>query len=53
VRKHLAALNHAQVPDALAIYALLGQHSLQLTAHWGKVDESALTEIARLLAMKS
>jgi len=49
VRKHLAALNHAQVPDALAIYALLGQRSLQLTARHGKADESALTEIARLL----
>ena len=49
VRKHLAALRNTELPDALAIYALLGQRSLQLTARRGKADESALAEIARLL----
>jgi len=49
VRKHLAALRNTELPDAHAIYALLGQRSLQLIARRGKADESALAEIARLL----
>jgi predicted short-subunit dehydrogenase-like oxidoreductase (DUF2520 family) len=52
VRKHLAALQTACAPgsDALAIYALLGEHSLQLAARRrNKPDQSVSDEIARLL----
>ncbi|MGI9105483.1 MAG: Rossmann-like and DUF2520 domain-containing protein [Pyrinomonadaceae bacterium] len=49
VRKHLTALRNAQLPDALIIYALLGQRSLQLAARRNKFDATALDEITRLL----
>jgi len=49
VRKHLAALEDANVSDALAIYALLGERSLQLAARRNEFDAPTLSEIARLL----
>lgn len=50
VRKHLAALETADVGhDAISVYALLGDHSLQLAARRNRFDQSTLDEIARLL----
>ena len=50
VRKHLAALQTAGMRDAISVYALLGERSLQLTARRrDKFDQSILDEIARLL----
>ena len=51
VRKHLAALDEQpdnQPPDALAVYRLLGRHSLRLAAESG-ADPRALEEIAHIL----
>jgi predicted short-subunit dehydrogenase-like oxidoreductase (DUF2520 family) len=49
VRRHLAALEGQRLPDALAVYALLGRHSLRLAAERGAEAES-LGEIERALA---
>lgn len=49
VRRHLAALRSAAMPEALAAYALLGKHSLQLAKPAG-VRNDALKEIALALA---
>lgn len=50
VRKHLAALGDLEDdPLALAVYALLGERSLQLAAQRGAADASALAEISRAL----
>ncbi len=50
VRKHLAALQTANVRDAISVYALLGEHSLRLAARRrNKFDQSISDEIARLL----
>ncbi len=49
VRRHLAALQDQPAQDdALAVYALLGQHSLRLAAE-NNADPHALAEIARML----
>ncbi|HWS53809.1 MAG TPA: DUF2520 domain-containing protein, partial [Pyrinomonadaceae bacterium] len=52
VRKHLAALRRADVPGALAVYALLGGLSLPLALRNG-ADAAALEEIERALAGKA
>ncbi|HEX8130391.1 MAG TPA: DUF2520 domain-containing protein [Pyrinomonadaceae bacterium] len=50
VRKHLAALQGAAgVRDATAVYALLGERSLQLAARRRKFDSSVAEEIVLLL----
>jgi predicted short-subunit dehydrogenase-like oxidoreductase (DUF2520 family) len=49
VRKHLAALGKEPQPDALAVYRLLGRHSLRLAKENG-ADPKALAEIERALA---
>jgi predicted short-subunit dehydrogenase-like oxidoreductase (DUF2520 family) len=50
VRRHLAALRDvAGARDAIAVYALLGERSLQLAAHRHKFDPSVVAQIARLL----
>ena len=49
VRKHLTALQTASVNDAISVYALLGEHSLELAARRNKLDQSVLDEIARVL----
>ncbi|HYG08791.1 MAG TPA: Rossmann-like and DUF2520 domain-containing protein [Pyrinomonadaceae bacterium] len=50
VRKHLAALRDAgDARGATAIYALLGERSLQLAARRHKFDSSVAAEIALLL----
>ncbi|HJR09280.1 MAG TPA: Rossmann-like and DUF2520 domain-containing protein [Pyrinomonadaceae bacterium] len=49
VRKHLAALTDAEMSDALAIYALLGERSLRLAARRKKFAPAVLDEIALLL----
>ncbi len=48
VRKHLAALESANLPQALAAYVLLGQRSL-LLARQGKANIAGLDQIARML----
>ena len=48
VRKHLAALESANLPQALAAYVLLGQRSL-LLARRRKANHAGLNEIARML----
>jgi predicted short-subunit dehydrogenase-like oxidoreductase (DUF2520 family) len=46
VRRHTAALRSQKMPDALSVYALLGNRSLQLAARRG-ADPKALKEIAK------
>lgn len=50
VRKHLAALRAATLPQALAAYVLLGQRSLSL-ARRGNANPTGLDQIARLLSI--
>jgi len=49
VRKHLAALKSANLPQALAAYVLLGQRSISL-ARKGNANRAGLDQIARLLS---
>lgn len=49
VRKHLAALKSANLPQALAAYVLLGQRSITL-ARKGNANRAGLDQIARLLS---
>jgi predicted short-subunit dehydrogenase-like oxidoreductase (DUF2520 family) len=49
VRKHLAALKSANLPQALAAYVLLGQRSIAL-ARKGNANRAGLDQIARLLS---
>lgn len=49
VRKHLAAMESANLPQALAAYVLLGQRSLLLASR-GKTKSAGLDQIARLLS---
>jgi predicted short-subunit dehydrogenase-like oxidoreductase (DUF2520 family) len=50
VRKHLTALQTADIGDALNVYALLGERSLRLaTKGRNKFDKSVIDEITRLL----
>lgn len=49
VRKHLAALKAANLPQALAAYVLLGQRSIAL-ARKGSANRAGLAQIARLLS---
>lgn len=49
VRKHLAALESADLPQALAAYVLLGQRSL-LLARRGKRKSAGVDQIARMLS---
>jgi predicted short-subunit dehydrogenase-like oxidoreductase (DUF2520 family) len=49
VRKHLAALKAANLPQALAAYVLLGQRSLSM-AKTGNTNRTGLDQIARLLS---
>lgn len=50
VRKHLAALHRVgNVRRATAVYALLGERSLQMAARRNKFDSSVAAEIALLL----
>ena len=48
MRRHLDALRAAGIEDALGVYRLLGQRSLQLAGKLG-VDGAALKKIGRLL----
>lgn len=48
VRKHIAALNSANLPQALAAYLLLGQRSISL-ARKGKSNRADMDQIAMLL----
>jgi predicted short-subunit dehydrogenase-like oxidoreductase (DUF2520 family) len=49
VRKHLAALEAANLPEALAAYVSLGQRSISL-AKRRNVNSAGLDEIMRLLS---
>jgi len=49
VRKHLAALKSANLPQALVAYVLLGQRSVSL-ARKGNANRAGLERIARLLS---
>lgn len=49
VRKHLAALKAANLPQALAAYVLMGQRSIAL-ARKGNANRAGLDQIARLLS---
>lgn len=49
VRKHLAALKSANLPQALAAYVLLGQRSISL-ARKGNANRAGLDQIALLLS---
>ncbi|HEX7956690.1 MAG TPA: DUF2520 domain-containing protein, partial [Pyrinomonadaceae bacterium] len=49
VRRHLRALSELGDPDALAVYKLLGEHSLELRGRAG-ADSAALKLIKRALA---
>jgi predicted short-subunit dehydrogenase-like oxidoreductase (DUF2520 family) len=49
VRKHLAALRAAKLPDALNAYVVLGQKSISMARKRG-TDSSRLDAIARLLS---
>ena len=49
VRKHLAALKAANLPQAMAAYVLLGQRSIAL-ARKGNANRTGLDQIARLLS---
>ena len=49
VRKHLAALKSANLPEALAAYVLLGQRSISL-ARKGNANQAGLDQIARILS---
>jgi predicted short-subunit dehydrogenase-like oxidoreductase (DUF2520 family) len=51
VRRHLEAIGRRASGEALAVYRLLGAHSLKLAARNG-VDEALLKEIARELKTK-
>lgn len=48
VRKHLAAMESANLKQAMAAYVLLGQRSISL-ARQGKANSAGLDQIARLL----
>ena len=50
VRKHLAALRAANLPEALAAYLVLGQRSISMAKRRG-AKIPGLTEIAKLLAL--
>ncbi|MCA1592904.1 MAG: DUF2520 domain-containing protein [Acidobacteria bacterium] len=50
VRRHLDALKKLPDDEPLAVYALLGRHSLRLAKEGGVADARALDEIARALA---